>query len=62
MYTKEGHIRQCNQGKYIWSLENSQDNSKLIFNMEVPKYMQTDSLNIDLQPQYVRVDVKGKIT
>jgi len=30
--------------------------------MEVPKFMATDSLNVDLQPQYVRVDVKGKIT
>lgn len=30
--------------------------------MEVPKYMATDSLNIDLQPTYVRVNVKGKIT
>ena len=24
--------------------------------------MNTDSLNCDLQPQYVRVDVKGKVT
>ena len=30
--------------------------------MEVPKFMNTDSLNVDLQPQYVRVDVKGKVT
>lgn len=24
--------------------------------------MTTDALNVDLQPQYVRVDIKGKIT
>ena len=62
MYTKDGKIRQCNQGRYKWSLDESPDTSKLILNMEVPKFMNTDSLNVDLQPQYVRVDVKGKIT
>ena len=30
--------------------------------MEVPKFMSTDQLNVDLQPQYVRVDVRGKVT
>ena len=34
----------------------------MLFNMEVPKFMNTDSLNVDLQPRYVRVDVKGKVT
>ena len=62
MYTKEGNIRQCNQGNYTFSLDESPDGTKLIFNLEVPKFMNTDSLNVDLQPQYVRVDVKGNIT
>lgn len=62
IYTKEGNVRQCNIGRYTFSLDESEDNSKLIFNMEVPKFMSTDQLNIDLQPTYVRVDVKGKIT
>ena len=30
--------------------------------MEVPKFMSTDSLNVDLQPQFIRVEVKGKVT
>lgn len=30
--------------------------------MEVPKFMDTSALNVDLQPTFVRVDVKGKIT
>ena len=55
-------MRQCNIGRYTFSLDESEDNSNLIFNMEVPKFMSTDQLNIDLQPTYVRVDVKGKIT
>jgi len=30
--------------------------------MEVPRFMDTNSLNVDLQPTYVRVEVKGKVT
>ena len=30
--------------------------------MEVPRFMETSSLNVDLQPSYVRVNVKEKIT
>ena len=48
MYTKEGGIRQCNQGNYTFSLDESPDGTKLIFNLEVPKFMNTDSLNVDL--------------
>ena len=62
MYTKEGNARQCNQGNYTFSLDESPDHQKLIFNLEVPKFMSTDSLNVDLQPTFVRVDIKGKIT
>ena len=43
-------------------MDESADHTKLIFNMEVPKFMSTDQLNVDLQPQYVRVDVRGKVT
>jgi len=30
--------------------------------MEVPRFMNTNSLNVDVQPTYVRVEVKGKVT
>jgi len=62
VYTPEGNVRQCNQGKYTFSLDESADGTKLIFNLEVPKFMTTDALNVDLQPTFVRVDIRGKIT
>lgn len=40
----------------------SDDGTKLFFNLEVPRFMDTSLLNVDLQPTYIRVDVKGKIT
>ena len=62
MYTPQGEVRQCNQGRYKYSLDESPDRTKLIFNMEVPRFMDTSMLNVDLQPTFVRVDVKGKVT
>jgi protein TilB len=34
----------------------------VIFEVRVPKFMDTSSLNVDLQPDFVRIDIKGKIT
>lgn len=48
VHMKDGRVRQCNQGRYTWSLDESTDKSKLIFNMEVPRFMDTNSLNVDL--------------
>ena len=62
MYTKNGHIRQCNQGRYTFDLTETACGTKLVFNMEVPRFMDTNSLNVEVQPTFVRVDVKGKIT
>jgi len=62
VYGKDGLPRNCNQGRYNFSLDESDDTTKLILNLEVPKFMTTDSLNVDLQPTYCRVDIKGKIT
>jgi len=58
----DGKIRQCNQGGYEWKIYESPDSMKIIVEIAVPKFMETGSLNVDLQPLYVRCDIKGKIT
>jgi len=62
VFGPDGLPRNCNQGRYVFSLDESPCGTKLLFNLEVPKFMTTNALNVDLQPSYVRVDVKGKIT
>lgn len=62
VYTDSGNIRQCNQGGYEWSFTETKDKTGLIFEIGVPKFMDTSLLNIDLQPKYVRCDIRGKIT
>ena len=58
----QGNVRQCNQGRYQYSFKDSDDKTQIIFECEVPKFMDTSSLNVDVQPTYVRVVVKDKVT
>ena len=51
-----------NQGGYEWKFEESSDRSKVTFEMKVPKFMDTSLLNVDVQPTYVRCEIKGKVT
>lgn len=51
-----------NHGGYKWQFTDSADGTKTTFSIAVPRFMDTSSLNVDVQPLYVRVDVKGKVT
>ena len=51
-----------NQGNYKWKFEETKDRAKIIFELQVPKFLDTSLLIVDVEPTYVRVDVKGKIT
>ena len=62
VYNPEGEIRQCNQGKYKFKFLDNWDQENLIFELYVPKFLDTSLINVDLNPMYVRIDVKGKIT
>lgn len=43
-------------------MDESDDKTSIVFELKVPKFMDTSLINIDLQPTYVRCDVKGKVT
>lgn len=63
VYKDNGEIRICNQGKYEFLLdEDILNTATMTFELKLPKYMDTANLKVDLNPQYIRVDVKGKIT
>ena len=62
MYTKDGTVRQANQGKYEWRFDESEDKTHVIFEIKIPKFMDTALINVDLQPTYLRLDIKGRVT
>ena len=51
-----------NQGGYDWKFDESDDKTKIMFSLDVPKFMDTSSLNVDVQPEYIRIIVKDKLT
>lgn len=62
VYNPQGELRQCNEGRYEFLMDESEDKTCLQVQLWLPKYMDTSNVNVDLNPLYVRVDVKGKIT
>lgn len=62
VYNKNGGVRLANEGKYEWRFDETQDKTCVIFEIKIPKFMDTSCINCDLQPNYVRLDIKGRIT
>merc|ERR1719188_1485124 len=62
IYNYRGEIRQCNEGKYDFNIDPYTDPTKIIFELGVPKYLDTTALDVDVNPLYVRCVVKDKVT
>mmetsp|Transcript_122406 Transcript_122406/g.342618 ORF Transcript_122406/g.342618 Transcript_122406/m.342618 type:complete len:427 (+) Transcript_122406:98-1378(+) len=62
VYNARGEIRQCNEGKYDFDIDDDSDPTKIIFELAVPKYLDTSALDVDVNPLYVRCVVREKVT
>lgn len=62
VYNARGEIRQCNEGKYDFDLDDTTDPGKVVFELGIPKYLDTAALDVDVNPLYVRCVVKDKVT
>jgi protein TilB len=63
VYKDNGEIRICNQGKYEFFIEEDIfKTGMLTFELKLPKYMETNKIKVDLNPQYVRIEAKDKVT
>jgi len=61
-HKENGKVLQCNQGGYDWSFNDSEDKTCINFELSVPRFMDTSLLDVNLEPEYVRVLVKDKVT
>ena len=62
MYRPDGEMRQCNEGGYKFLLEDSIDPEFSTFSLNLPKFLDTSLLEVNLFPFFVSVRVKGKLT
>jgi hypothetical protein len=63
VWKDNGEVYCCNQGKYNFKLEEDNIRSGVTsFTIDLPKHMDTSQVNVDLNPQYVRIQAKDKVT
>lgn len=62
MFNKQGEIRQCNEGKYGFHLREYDHPEYTYFELEVPKHLETKDLEVNIDPHWVSVRVRGKLT
>eukprot|EP01017_Pseudomicrothorax_dubius_P016555 TRINITY_DN1877_c0_g3_i8.p1 TRINITY_DN1877_c0_g3~~TRINITY_DN1877_c0_g3_i8.p1 ORF type:complete len:280 (+),score=62.91 TRINITY_DN1877_c0_g3_i8:57-842(+) len=62
MFLANGEIRQCNEGKYDFLLNEWDDPEMTVFEMKIPKYLNTSLIDVNINPKWVSVRVKGKLT
>ncbi|KAL8434117.1 hypothetical protein Efla_000468 [Eimeria flavescens] len=61
-YNSKGEIRQCNEGKVPFKLDSHCEPGQIVASFQLPKHLSTLLIDVDVQPTYLRVTVKGKVT
>ncbi|XP_057895830.1 dynein axonemal assembly factor 11-like isoform X2 [Melospiza georgiana] len=60
LVTAEGKVLNVNVPKLHFSLKDDEENNQIILDLAVYRHLDTSLLDVDVQPTYVRVLVKGK--
>ncbi|XP_047584078.1 dynein axonemal assembly factor 11 isoform X3 [Lutra lutra] len=61
LITKDGKALNVNDPKLDFSLKDDDKHNQIILDLAVYRYMDTSLIDVDVQPTYVRVMVKGKV-
>lgn len=61
MFTQNGDIRQCNEGRFKFTLKEYEDADYTIFSLNVPKHLDTSELVVNINPHWVSVRVKKQL-
>jgi hypothetical protein len=48
VHNLHGGIRQANQGKYEWRFEETDDKTCVVFEIKIPKFMETAHVGVDV--------------
>ncbi|KFO12947.1 Protein tilB, partial [Balearica regulorum gibbericeps] len=60
LVTAEGKVLNVNAPKLHFSLKDDEENNQIILDLAVYRHLDTSLLDVDVQPTYIRVLVKGK--
>ncbi|KAF4743224.1 hypothetical protein FOZ63_033977 [Perkinsus olseni] len=59
---QRGEIRQCNEGKYNFHIDEFGTPGTVVMEIDVPAFLETSLIDVDVQPNYVRCIIKDKLT
>ncbi|XP_066025477.1 dynein axonemal assembly factor 11-like [Pocillopora verrucosa] len=60
-FASDGHVLNINQGKWDFQFDDDEDNNRFVLDLPCFKHLDTSLIDVDVQPTYVRVTVKGKV-
>uniref|UniRef100_A0A8C2YZ38 Leucine-rich repeat-containing protein 6 n=1 Tax=Cyclopterus lumpus TaxID=8103 RepID=A0A8C2YZ38_CYCLU len=61
LITADGRVMNVNEPKLDFSLDEDEENNTIVLNLEVYRHMDSSLVDVDVQPTYARVKVKGKV-
>lgn len=61
LITADGRVLNVNEPKLDFSLTEDEENNTVVLDLAVYRHMDTSLIDVDVQPSYARVHVKGKI-
>uniref|UniRef100_A0A3B4WFX4 Leucine-rich repeat-containing protein 6 n=1 Tax=Seriola lalandi dorsalis TaxID=1841481 RepID=A0A3B4WFX4_SERLL len=61
LITADGRVMNVNEAKLDFSLTEDEENNTIVLDLAVYRHMDTSLIDVDVQPTYARVTVKGKI-
>uniref|UniRef100_A0A8D0XIF6 U2A'/phosphoprotein 32 family A C-terminal domain-containing protein n=1 Tax=Sus scrofa TaxID=9823 RepID=A0A8D0XIF6_PIG len=61
LITEDGRALNVNEPKLDFSLKDDEKRNQIVLDLAVYRYMDTSLIDVDVQPTYVRVTVKGKL-
>ncbi|XP_035527089.1 protein tilB homolog isoform X2 [Morone saxatilis] len=61
LITADGRVMNANEPRLDFSLTEDEENNTIVLDLAVYRHMDTSLIDVDVQPTYARVSVKGKI-
>ncbi|XP_022244078.1 protein tilB homolog [Limulus polyphemus] len=61
LITDDGRILNVNEPKINFQLMENEENDHFILDLAIYRYLDTSLIDIDIQPHYVRVKIRGKV-
>ncbi|MEQ2225803.1 Protein tilB, partial [Ilyodon furcidens] len=60
LITADGRVMNVNEPRLAFSLTEDEENNAVVLDLAVYRHMDTSLMDVDVQPTYARVSVKGK--